>query len=119
MIEGHTFIPVELVGPVVDIFINPPPEDEWKQLVGALSDRERQVLELMVTGLDRREIAEALTISLNTVRTHVKNILARVGVHSSLEAVSLALRAGMRPVPHPLAGGGQAAELSPGRARRS
>lgn len=95
--DGFTWLPLALIGPVVQHLLNPPPANEWQELVSSLSQREHEVLELMVTGLDRRQIAERLTISLNTVRTHVKNILARLGVHSSLEAVSLALRAGMRP----------------------
>ena len=36
-------------------------------------------------------------ISFNTVRTHVKNVLAKLGAHSTVEAVSVALRAGVRP----------------------
>ena len=51
----------------------------------------------MVDGLDRPEIARRLVVSLNTVRTHTRNTLAKLGVHSSLEAVSVALRAGLRP----------------------
>lgn len=90
-----------MIGPVIDAVLHPPPASEWEELVAGLSAREYAVLELMVAGLDRREIAEELTISLNTVRTHVKNILARLGVHASLEAVSLALRAGVRPPDHP------------------
>lgn len=96
--DGITWLPLPLIGPVVAALIHPPPASEWQELVASLSDREREVLGLLVTGLDRREIAARLTISLNTVRTHVKNILARLGVHSSLEAVSLALRAGVRPM---------------------
>jgi DNA-binding NarL/FixJ family response regulator len=69
----------------------------WQQKVDRLTEREREVLELMVGGLDRAAIADRLFLSINTVRTHSKNILAKLGVHSSLEAVSVALRAGMRP----------------------
>ena len=78
--------------------MDPPPANDWEGLIETLSAREYAVLELMVAGLDRRAIAEELTISLNTVRTHVKNILAKLGVHASLEAVSFALRAGVRPM---------------------
>lgn len=96
-LDGHTWLPVGMIGPVLQTVLDPPPASEWEELVNNLSAREHTVLELMVAGLDRRDIAGTLTISLNTVRTHVKNILAKLGVHSSLEAVSLALRAGMRP----------------------
>ncbi len=95
--EGHSWLPLPLLKPVVALLLDPPPPTEWEELVGTLSPREHEVLALMVAGRDRRAIAEELVISLNTVRTHVKNILSKLGVHASLEAVSLALRAGMRP----------------------
>lgn len=66
-------------------------------LVETLSRREREVLTLMMAGLDRSEIARQLFVSANTVRTHTRNLMAKLGVHSSVEAVSLALRAGLRP----------------------
>lgn len=57
-----------------------------------LSRREREVLALMANGAASREIAERLCISLTTVRNHTQNILAKLGVHSKLEAVALAFR---------------------------
>jgi DNA-binding NarL/FixJ family response regulator len=112
--DGHTWLPVELIGPVVELMKEPPPPSDWEILVDTLSERERQVLGLMVDGLSRNEIGAALSISLNTVRTHVKSILSKLGVHASLEAVSLALRAGIRPERVDLRGGG----VRPGGAPR-
>ena len=60
-----------------------------------LSDRERQVLRCMTAGFDRVRIARELVLSINTVRTHTQNILAKLEVHSSLEAVSVARQSGM------------------------
>jgi DNA-binding NarL/FixJ family response regulator len=57
-----------------------------------LTDREREVLELLVEGLDGREIGRRLSISLNTVRTHVQSILTKLQVHSRLEAAAFAVR---------------------------
>ncbi len=94
---GQMWLPPTLLGPVVKLLLEPAPPNDWEALIDSLSAREREVLQLMVRGLSRREIASTLYISLNTVRTHVKAILAKLGVHASLEAVSLALRAGMRP----------------------
>ncbi|WP_426573882.1 LuxR C-terminal-related transcriptional regulator [Aquihabitans sp. McL0605] len=94
---GHTWLPVPLIGDVIDAALNPPPPTVWAELVASLSDREHDVLQLMVAGLDRRQIADELMISFNTVRTHVKNVLAKLGAHSTVEAVSVALRAGMQP----------------------
>ena len=61
-------------------------------LLSRLTARERNVLECMADGLDRSSIAEKLFLSTNTVRTHIQNVLQKLGVHSSLEAVALALR---------------------------
>ena len=77
--------------------LHPPPPTVWVELVDCLSDRERDVLALMVAGLDRRQIADELMISFNTVRTHVKHVLSKLGAHSTVEAISVALRAGIRP----------------------
>ncbi len=57
-----------------------------------LTCRERQILELIATGLQNKEVARELSISSVTVRNHVQNILAKLDVHSKLEAVSLAYR---------------------------
>jgi DNA-binding NarL/FixJ family response regulator len=57
-----------------------------------LTQREREVLDCMVAGLSRAEIATRLRVSGNTVRTHTQNLIGKLGVHSSLQAVTLALR---------------------------
>jgi DNA-binding NarL/FixJ family response regulator len=62
-------------------------------LLAALTGREREVLWAMVAGSTRQEIAEELEISENTVRTHLQHILGKLGVHTSLAAVTLARRA--------------------------
>jgi len=60
-----------------------------------LTEREREVLALMVEGLDNTQIAGRLTVSSSTVKSHVSNILSKLGVSSRTEAVSLALRTGI------------------------
>lgn len=62
-----------------------------------LSERERAVLDCMVAGIDRDAIARHLGVSRNTIRTHTQNCYAKLGVHSSLEAVHFAFRCGVRP----------------------
>jgi PAS domain S-box-containing protein len=57
-----------------------------------LSSREIQILRLLGEGTSTKGIADSLFISVTTTRNHIQNILRRLGVHSKLEAVSLALR---------------------------
>jgi NarL family two-component system response regulator LiaR len=57
-----------------------------------LTEREREVLALMVEGLNNTQIAGRLGVSASTVKSHVSNILSKLGVASRTEAVALALR---------------------------
>ncbi|WP_405780066.1 LuxR C-terminal-related transcriptional regulator [Streptomyces sp. NBC_00859] len=70
---------------------------EGELLVEALTPREREVLRCMVAGLGRKAVAERLFLSPHTVRTHMQNVLGKLGVHSTLAAVALARRAGVGP----------------------
>lgn len=60
-----------------------------------LTPREREVLELFATGKSNQAIADELVLSLNTVRTHVQNVLTKLGAHSKLEAAAIATREGL------------------------
>ncbi|MFE7336588.1 LuxR C-terminal-related transcriptional regulator, partial [Streptomyces fimicarius] len=89
-----------------------------ERLVESLTPREREVLRCMVAGLGRKAVAERLFLSPHTVRTHMQNVLGKLGVHSTLAAVALARRAGVgpaEPAMRPLGGdvverGGQLAQ---------
>jgi DNA-binding NarL/FixJ family response regulator len=63
-----------------------------ESFLARLTTRERQILEHTAHGLSRREIAARLHVSVNTVRTHSQHMLSKLGVHTTLEAVTLALR---------------------------
>jgi two-component system NarL family response regulator len=60
--------------------------------VPKLTDREMQVLRLLARGLGNRDIAVELSISENTVKNHVRNILEKLQLHSRMEAVVYAVR---------------------------
>ena len=62
-----------------------------------LTEREREVLALMIEGLNNVQIAGRLTVSPSTIKSHVSNILSKLGVASRTEAVTLALRTGIVP----------------------
>jgi NarL family two-component system response regulator LiaR len=57
-----------------------------------LTDREREVLRLMVEGLNNARIAERLVISLSTVKFHIGNILMKLGAENRVTAVKLAMQ---------------------------
>lgn len=91
------WIPPELLGEVLRRLVASDPPDSASQLLAVLTPREREVLQCMVDGFNRVEIAGRLALSANTVRTHTQNLLAKLDLHSALEAITLAMRAGMRP----------------------
>lgn len=63
---------------------------DGEDLLESLTRRERDVLFLLVEGAGRKEIAERLQLSANTVRTHLHSLMVKFGVHSTLEVVALA-----------------------------
>ncbi len=60
-----------------------------------LTEREREVLALMVDGLNNNQIADALVVSVSTSKFHVSSILSKLGVTSRTEAVAVALQNGL------------------------
>ena len=58
-----------------------------------LTQREREVLKLMVEGMTNAEIADQLVVSLSTVKTHVSSIIAKLGASTRTEAAAIAVRA--------------------------
>ena len=63
----------------------------------ALTEREREVLGYLADGLTNAAIAEQLVVSVHTVRNHIANLSAKLGAHSKLEALSIAVRQGLLP----------------------
>jgi NarL family two-component system response regulator LiaR len=60
-----------------------------------LTDREREVLALMVEGLTNLEIAERLVVSRSTIKFHVSNVLSKLGASTRTEAVAVAVKDGL------------------------
>jgi DNA-binding NarL/FixJ family response regulator len=105
VLRGHLHLPPMMVGPVMEQLLNGPRSDAEPTFVDNLSPRELEVLQLLVAGLSRAEVAKHLVVSHNTVRTHVQNLLKAAHVHSTLALVAVAREAGV-----------EAAEETPGAA---
>jgi NarL family two-component system response regulator LiaR len=70
--------------------VNEPPQPEFD-----ITDRERDILTLMVEGLPNAEIAARLIVSQSTVKFHVSNVLSKLGATSRTEAVAIAIKHGL------------------------
>ncbi|HEY7661139.1 MAG TPA: response regulator transcription factor [Actinomycetota bacterium] len=96
LFRGETLIPPGMLGPLLAHLINRHrEEEEARRRVSRLTKREREVLALLASGGDNDTIAQRLVISPETARTHVQNVLGKLGVHSRLEAAAFVLQTGM------------------------
>ena len=98
--DGETRLPNRLLsGILAELQRASREDDELLRRLEMLTEREREVLSMLASGVDRQTIARNLFISAHTVRTHVQRVLTKLNVHSQLEAVSVALRAGLQHQP--------------------
>jgi DNA-binding NarL/FixJ family response regulator len=98
--RGETWLPPAETGNVVRLLLRERDRHrETERLLAGLTPRERAVLACLAEGAGHRDVvAEQLHLSVNTVRTHLQNLMAKLGVHSALEAVALTRdRAGWLP----------------------
>jgi two-component system, NarL family, nitrate/nitrite response regulator NarL len=88
-LEGHTVVPTHLAQGPRAVRGR---QDPATALAELLTQREREVLALLVNGHGSGHISDVLGISTNTVRSHIQNILPKLQVHSRLEAAAFAVR---------------------------
>lgn len=99
-LQGETWIPPRILTRVIaDLKSARLAEAEHDVLLSMLTRREREVLGFLVTGMSVDGIASHLYLSRNTVRTHVQNLITKLGVHSAVAAVAVARRAGVAEAP--------------------
>ncbi len=92
--RGETWLPPTETGNVLRLLMRAQRQrEEDDTLLAALTPREREVLACLADGAGRRDVAERLFLSANTVRTHLQNLMGKLGVHSTLEAVAVIRRA--------------------------
>lgn len=94
VMRGELSLPAAIGGPVLRLLL----EDGEAQApsrnpLARLTPRELEVLALLAEGICRSEIAQRMHLSAHTIRSHLQNLMAKLGVHSTLEAVALARQA--------------------------
>lgn len=88
--QGETWLPPAVMGQVLTLLLRDrAPQGGNELLLATLTPREREVLACLAEGAARREVAARLSLSANTVRTHQQNLMTKLRVHSTLEAVAL------------------------------
>lgn len=94
--RGEMSIPQPLLGPTISLVL----EDRddaiaRRRILDRLSPREKAVLALVARGQNNESMAKSLMISPHTVKTHVQNILQKLGVHSRIAAAAFAMQEGI------------------------
>ena len=90
--RGQTWLPAAETGNVLSLLLHQQDSRNDDMPPARLTLRERQVLDCLASGAGRSEAAARLNISVNTVRTHMQNIMTKLGAHSTLEATAMVRR---------------------------
>lgn len=77
---------------LLDAYLNAPAKQGEGRAVGLLTDREREIVQMLAEGNGNKEVATALSISVKTVETHRATIMRKLGINSIVELVHYAIR---------------------------
>lgn len=98
--EGEPVVPPFMIPRILSHFHKQQQKEQQAQLIREkLSAREIEILEQLARGSSNDEISEIFVLSPNTVRTHIQNVLKKMGVHSKLQATTMALQLGIISIP--------------------
>jgi DNA-binding NarL/FixJ family response regulator len=90
VVNGETWLPPQATRSVLKLLmLDQDQKRKNGQMLASLTPREREVLACLAEGASRQDVAEMLQLSGHTIRTHLQNLMAKLGVHSALEAVAL------------------------------
>lgn len=92
---GNTYLSPEITLGVVDNFVRNPHREGTESAFAVLSNRERQVLQLLAEGNATKEIADKLSVSVRTAETHRRNIMDKLNMRSVAELTKYAIRTGL------------------------
>lgn len=88
--RGETWLPPAQLGAVLRLLMaGRGSSSAGADLLAPLSPREREVLFLLIRGAGGKEVADRLHLSPNTVRTHLRSLMKKLGAHSTLEVVAM------------------------------
>ncbi len=92
---GHAYLSPEMSRLLVEEYVREMRERGVEDSYELLSIREKEILQLLVSGSSNRQIADLIHVSVTTVETHRANILQKLGIHSLPELILYAVRKGL------------------------
>jgi DNA-binding NarL/FixJ family response regulator len=92
---GESYLSPAIAKLFVEDYQRVPPIEDKNDPYNELTDREREMLKLVVEGYKTRQIAEMLAITPKTVEAHKTSLMKKLSIHSNLELVKYALRRGI------------------------
>lgn len=96
LVRGHAVVPPHMLGGLLhELVATHRREHQPHEGLATLSRREREVLNMLASGQAQAAIARQLVISPQTARTHIQNVIRKLGVHSRVEAVAVAIEHGL------------------------
>ncbi len=90
--SGGSFFSPPVSKVVLSGYLGDKADGDTEDSVARLTDREREVLQLIAEGKTNKEVAHALSVSVNTVETHRKHIMEKLDLHNTAELVRFAIR---------------------------
>src|SRR5699024_9274927 len=97
--DGGSMLAPSVTRRVIEHFGSAAPAAEPHPRLGDLTERERELLSWVATGMSNAEIADALVVSPDTVRTHLSRALVKLGARDRAQLVVFAIRSGIEPPP--------------------
>jgi len=93
--RGDAALTSDMAKKIMDEFKSPSKDNKSISGTDPLSEREEQILVLVVEGLSNNEIAERLFLSVNTIKKYIRNILQKLHLKNRIEAAVYAVREGL------------------------
>ena len=94
-LKNETFLSPSISKKVVDSYLSPTKSSSKAELYKTLSNREREVFQLIAEGHPTRRIADMLCVSISTIKSHRAKIMEKLGIESSLKLIHFAIQLGL------------------------